>query len=108
MMSKVLRASLQPGEVLPSTIRRVTIAEVSDARMALDDRTAETLQGWILKAANKLAKDFEANPHLGSAEKMMSAGPKLVVAERLIESWVASPQGIWNELIKLDPTEPSA
>jgi hypothetical protein len=96
MMSVLLRATVPPGEKMPSTIRRVTQAEVNDARSALDEPTADRLHASITLSVQKSVEHIKSLP---SAERVQGFDALSAVhAEVLIDAWVAEPDGIEDAL----------
>lgn len=102
MMSKSLRSTLPSGQSLPSTIRRVTFAEVNDERIALDEKTADRLQGAIAAAINKMIDELNGLPQAERLAASSNMPVRLAVAEQLIEAWIAEPESISDALKTFD------
>lgn len=102
-LSKSMRALLTDGAPLPRTVRKVSFAEVSDARVALDDESAAQLQGSVSAAINKMVEELGGMSPSERKDAALSVSARLVAAENLIEAWVANPAELAEELAKGTP-----
>lgn len=101
-VSKSMSATFLRGKPFPSTVRRVQFADVNDARFALDESTAEALQGAVTVAINRMLGELEGLSEEERSKKLADIPVKLVAAEMLIEAWVAEPAGIAGALRTFD------
>lgn len=90
--SRIIPAALPTDEDV-FRLRRVKIAEVSEARLLLDESTAIFLQHAVHAIAKATEASLAAIPPENRTQHTGGASDRMFAIEKLIETWIADPAG---------------